>query len=116
MATVICKGTAMNLTIANVLTPVAQVISIDLDGIESETFEADTLNNLSPFIPYQNTGRTEPGKLSGELFFDNSLSSHSAYFGLISTPTGSSFPVAGSIDFTKLRRRPPSRQWVSGWA
>ena len=85
MATRPCKGTLLKATIASVLTPIAQVIGIDTGDIEGETYEADTLDNLSAGIPYAPTGRVEGGKTSGELFFDYNESSHAAYVALIGT-------------------------------
>lgn len=101
MSKVICKGTVLEVTISTVLTPIAQVVSIDAGDVEAETFEADTLDNASPGIPYMNTGRVEPGKISGELFFDYSLASHIGFVGLITTPV--STPNAGKILFTNAQ-------------
>jgi hypothetical protein len=101
MSTVICKGTTLKLTISTVMTPLSQVLSIDAGDMETETFESDTLENGSPGIPYTNTGRTEPGNVSGELFFDPSLASHIAYLGFISSPPTS--PVAGKIVFSNAQ-------------
>ena len=72
----ICKGTVLNQKVSTAFIPVAQIISLDGPGMESETFEADTLDNASAGIPYQSTGRTEGGSLSGELFFDPALAGH----------------------------------------
>ena len=101
MSKVICKGTVLEVTIASVLTPIAQVISIDAGDLEAETAEVDTLDNSGPGIPYMNTGRVEPGKVSGELFFDSSLASHTGFIGLISTPVTT--PNAGKILFTNAQ-------------
>jgi len=87
MAFVICKGTVLKQTISNVLTAVAQVISLDLPDMESETFENDTLDNSSAGIPHTPTGRSEGGKASGELFFDPALTGHkTSLLGLLTTP------------------------------
>lgn len=86
MAFVICKGTVLQQTISNVLTPVAQVISLDLPDSESETVEVDTLDNPSAGIPYIPTGRSEPGKCSGEIFLDPALAGHKSLLALITTP------------------------------
>ena len=56
----------LNQKIATAFTPVAQIISLDGPGMASETFEADTLDNTDAGIPYQSTGRTEGGSVSGE--------------------------------------------------
>ena len=73
MTKIISKGTVLQQTVDETFVPIAQIISIGLDGMESETFESDTLDNTDAGIPYQATGRTEPGSLSGDLFFDPAL-------------------------------------------
>ncbi len=86
MAKIKGKGTVLKQSIASVLTPVAQVISLDISGIETETFECDTLDNTSAGILYQPTGRSEGGSTSGELFFDPALAGHQAMTDIIITP------------------------------
>jgi len=116
MALIKCKGTALKQTISAVLTTVAQVISLDLPEAESETYEADTLDNTSAGIPYKHTGRSEGGSCSGELFYDPALAGHKALTELIRLPqseawqilfadvgastwtfTGSGFSLGGSV-------------------
>lgn len=72
--------------IASSLTAVAQVISLTLPDMESETTETDTLDNVLAGIPYDPTGRTEGGSVSGELFFDPALAGHKAMLDLLETP------------------------------
>lgn len=86
MSQLICKGTVLQQTISSVLTPVAQVIGIDLPEMESETYESDTLDNSDAGIPYAPTGRTEGGSASGELFLDPALTGHKAMLALLTTP------------------------------
>lgn len=116
MAQILCKGTVLKQTIASVLTAVAQITSLDLPDMESETYEADTLDNASAGIPYAPTGRTEPGKCGGELFLDPALAGHKALLALLTTPalcvwnivfadaahtvwpfTGAGFSMGGSV-------------------
>lgn len=86
MAQVPCKGTVLKQTIASVLVPVAQIISIDLPDMESETYESDTLDNAEAGIPYSPTGRVEGGKCSGELYLDPYLAGHKSLLALLTTP------------------------------
>jgi hypothetical protein len=86
MAKVKCKGTALQQQIGTVYTTVAQVISLDKDEMVSETYESDTLDNTNAGIPYDSTGRSEGGSLSGELFFDPALAGHKALLELVTTP------------------------------
>jgi hypothetical protein len=80
-----CKGTVLKKGVAEVLAAVSQVIGIDLPNEEAETFEADTLDNADPGIPYQSTGRVEGGSLGFELFLDPF--SHTALTGIFDAPT-----------------------------
>lgn len=93
MAIVKCKGTALAQQIGTVYTTVAQVISLDLPDMESETFESDTLDNSSAGIPYTPTGRTEGGSLSGELFYDPALSGHQELLTLLTTPADEEWQI-----------------------
>jgi len=86
VAKVKCKGTSLKQTIASVGVAVAQIISLDGPDMESETFEADALDNTDAGIPYQNTGRTEGGSLSGELFYDPGLDAHRDLLELLRVP------------------------------
>lgn len=86
MAIVRSKGTLLKMTIASVLTTIAQVMSLDLPEAENETFEADYLDNPDAGVPYKATGRTEGGEVGFEAFFDPVLASHQALTDLLTTP------------------------------
>jgi hypothetical protein len=83
--------------IGTVYTAVAQLISLDLPDMESETFEADTLDNTDAEIPYKGTGRSEGGSVGFEGFFDPALAGHQALLTLIETP-----PAIGSEESYKI--------------
>lgn len=70
MQQVKCKGTTLGVYTGSGYTAIAQVISLDVPEMETETYEADYLANTVPGIPYLPTGRTEGGKCSGELWLD----------------------------------------------
>ncbi|MHC4606715.1 MAG: phage tail protein [Planctomycetota bacterium] len=86
MAKVRCKGTVLQQMIATIYTTVAQLISLDLPDMESETYESDTLDNANAGIPYDATGRSEGGSLGFEGFFDPALDGHQKLLELITTP------------------------------
>ena len=86
MSKVRCKGTAIQQYIASSYVALAQVISLDGPSVESEHYEADTLDNTGAGIPYESTGRTEGGSLSGELFYDPALDSHQDFLELLRLP------------------------------
>ena len=94
MAKIKCKGTALKQVLAGTAyTTVAQVISLTLPTMESETYESDTLDNALAGIPYDSTGRTEGGTLSGELFYDPALAGHKALLTLLTTPGDESWKL-----------------------
>lgn len=79
------KGTLLKQNLGS-LTTVAQIFSISWTGMQSETYESDTLDNASEGIPYAATGRTEYGTVSGELFLDPAIAGHKALVALLETP------------------------------
>jgi hypothetical protein len=93
MAIVKGKGTLLQQEIGTVYTTLAQIISFDLPDIESETFESDYLEKSGAGIPYAATGRTEPGSLSGELFYDPALVSHQNFLALLTTPADENWKI-----------------------
>jgi hypothetical protein len=88
-----CKGTAIQQTISAAYVTVAQVISLELPDMESETFEADTLDNTDAGIPYAPTGRSEGGSCSGELFYDPALTGHKNLLELIRSPAAEAWKI-----------------------
>ena len=93
MTVCICKGTSLEQTVASSFVAIAQVISLDGPDMESETFEADTLDNTNAGIPYKGTGRTEGGSLSGELFLDPALQGHNNLQYLLASPESEAWKI-----------------------
>ncbi|KKK76872.1 hypothetical protein LCGC14_2859280 [marine sediment metagenome] len=91
------KGTVLHQMIGTVYTAVAQLISLDLPDMESETFEADTLDNANAAIPHKGTGRTEGGSVGFEGFLDPVLASFTTLLALLTTP-----PAIGSEESYKI--------------
>lgn len=86
MAKVKCKGTKLQQELATVLTDVAQVLSLEVSGAESETYDATALDTSGAGKEYAPTGYSEGGSVSGELFYDPALAGHQAITDLITTP------------------------------
>ena len=86
MAKIKSKGTVFKQDISSVLTAVAQVISLNTSGAETETFDADTLDNSDAGIPYDPTGRAEGGSVDMSLFFDPALIGHQEITDYVTTP------------------------------
>ena len=92
------KGTILSVYTGAGYTAIAQVISLDLPEMETETYEADFLANTSPGIPYFPTGRTEGGKCSGELFFDPATyngNGHSVLLTMLTSAPNVPFQASG---------------------
>lgn len=79
------KGTVLQQTISSVLTDVAQVIDISIDGEESEEYDSRTLDT-AVYLTTELTGFTAPGTVSANLFFDPALAGHQAIVALLTTP------------------------------
>ena len=93
MAKVKSKGTALQQQVSGAYAAIAQIISLDGPGCESETFEADTLDNTDAGIPHKPTGRAEGGSLSGELFFDPVLQGHENFLALLTYPESENYKL-----------------------
>lgn len=92
MAKVKVKGAALQQDIVG-MTTVAQLTSISLSGAESETVEADTLDNTDAGIPYEPTGRSEGGSVDFEGIHDVALAGHQAITDLITTPADQDWQI-----------------------
>lgn len=90
------KGSVLSIEVATVLTPIAQLTSIDLPEAETETFESDTLDNTDAGIPHEPTGRTEGGSVGFEGFLDPALASHKILTNRLKSPLA---PEGGAITF-----------------
>ncbi len=99
MAKVISKGTTLKQTISASLTAVAQVISLDHSGAGSETYDSTTLDATSPFKSKDLTGYSEPGDISGELFYDPNLAGHKFLTGLMGYASTAPAQNAMSLTF-----------------
>lgn len=86
MAIVKGKGSVLKHDIAATLTAVAQVISINHSGAQSETFRSTSLDTSGAGHTYTPTGYAEPGTVDFELFFDPALAGHQIITDYITTP------------------------------
>lgn len=93
MTKIASKGTTLQQTVAAAFVDIAQVINLDFSGMESETFEADSLDNADAGIPHMPTGRTEFGSVSGELFFDPALQGQNNMQFLLTDPEAEAWKV-----------------------
>ena len=86
MAKIVCKGTILKQTVSSTLTAVAQIISMDHSGAESETFESTTLDTSGAGKEYTATGYSEGGTVDFELFYDPALAGHQSITDEVTTP------------------------------
>lgn len=94
------KGTSLLQDLSDTYTTVAQVLSLEWSGMQSETYEADTLDNATAGIPHEATGRTEFGTVSGELFLDPALAGHKSLIELLETPADENWQLNFSDNTT----------------
>lgn len=98
-----CKGAVLQAVIAEgvgVLAPVGQVMSIDVEPAETETFEDRDLAQTGPAISTSPTGYSEPGAVNFEAFFDPNLPSQMIFQDMIADPvlaSGETALIEGAI-------------------
>jgi len=93
MAKVKCKGTVLQQELSMGFTAVAQVVSLEQSGAESETTDVTTLDTSGAGKEYMPTGYSEGGSVSGELFYDPALAGHQAITDLITTPSEQNWKI-----------------------
>jgi len=80
------KGTILELEIASVFTPIAQLTGIDGPEAEVEDTETSALDTSGAGKEYDPTGWVEAGEVESEGMFDPALASHKALTALVTTP------------------------------
>jgi predicted secreted protein len=93
MAKVPSKGTVLQQELSMVFTAVAQLTEIGISGIESETYDATTLDTSGAGKEYSQTGYAEGGEVSVSGFWDPALAGHQAITDLITTPADQNWKV-----------------------
>ena len=92
MAKIKGKGTVIQHTISAALTAIAQCLSIEHSGSASQTFDSTTLDG-SVYKTYDQTGYSEPGEVSVELFYDPALAGHQFITDLIAAPADNAMKI-----------------------
>lgn len=82
MAKVITKGSILSLASGTTYTPIAQVISYSMSGMQTETYDSRTIDGTAG-IEYDPTGYVEGGSTTFELFHDWALTGHQDIHDLI---------------------------------
>lgn len=93
MAKVKCKGMKIQHTISMSLVDIAQVLSIEISGSASETYESHTLDTSGAYKTKDQTGYSDPGEVSIEMFWDPALAGHQAITDLITTPADNAMKI-----------------------
>lgn len=94
VAKIASKGSTFSFGTTGSLTALAQLISMDLSGVETETYDATTLDQSGTAKTLLPTGYYNKGEASGEAFFDTT-----GLAGLISFTTASPI-VVGACSIT----------------
>lgn len=96
-----CKGTVLMIIAAGgVLAPIGQLISMDVDPAEVETFEDRDMSQTGASISDSPTGYSSPGAVNGEIFYDPTSSGHQVITDIIADPvlsTGETALLEGAI-------------------
>lgn len=84
---VVSKGTVLQMDVAGSLAAIAEVLSIEVSGGKSETFDSTTLTQNTSGMARQATGFSTPPDISAELFWLPTNAGHQAITDEITTPT-----------------------------
>ena len=84
---VVSKGTVLQMDVAGSLAAVAEVLSIEVSGGKSETFDSTILTQNTSGMARQATGFSTPPDISAELFWLPTNAGHQAITDEITTPT-----------------------------
>ena len=84
MAKLKVKGTVLSLASGTTYTPVAQVQSFGVDGLETETYDSRTLDGTAG-VEYDPTGYVEGGSTTFELLHDPALAGHQDIHDLVTS-------------------------------
>ena len=96
----ISKGSILKIDVATVLTALSEVMSIDHDGAESETFKYSTLDQSGAGHLYLGNGFSEGGNVNTELFFLPTNSGHQQITDSLTAPaTTAATQLDGEITF-----------------
>ena len=98
MAKLKCKGMVLSQGSGTTYTPVAQIISMGVSGIETETYESRTLDG-TPGIEYDPTGYVEGGSTEFELFHDWALAGHQDIHDLVTAACLTTSGAANKVNW-----------------
>lgn len=82
MAKLKVKGTVLSQGSGTTYTPVAQIRSFGVDGLETETYDSRTLDGTAG-VEYDPTGFVEGGSTTFDLLYDPALAGHQAITTLV---------------------------------
>lgn len=98
------KGTVIKHNLGAGLVAIANVISIDIDEAEVETYDMTTLDTSDAGKEYGRTGYVESNSVSYEIFLDPALAGHQGITDFITTPDNLpmdiTFADTGSTNWT----------------
>lgn len=83
----VSKGTVIQMDVAGSLAAIAEVISVEISGAKSETYDGTTLSQSASGMVRLANGYSTPPDISAELFWLPTNSGHQAITDEITTPT-----------------------------
>ena len=92
MAIAKCKGTKLQHTISASLVDIAQLLSISHSGSKSLTFDSTTLDG-GVYKTKAQTGYSDSGTVTAELFYDPALAGHQFITDLIAAPADNAMKI-----------------------
>ena len=101
MAKLKCKGMVLSQGSGTTFTPVAQIISMGVSGIETETYESRTLDGTAG-IEYDPTGYVEGVSTEFELFHDWALAGHQDIHDLVTSACLTTAGAANKVNWKML--------------
>jgi len=83
----VSKGTVLQMDVAGSLAAIAEVLSIEISGAKSETYDGSTLSQSASGMVRLANGYSTPPDISAELFWLPTNTGHQAITDEITTPT-----------------------------
>lgn len=92
MAIVKNKGARLQHTVSAALADIAQLTGFEISGSKSNTFDSTILEG-GVYKTKAQTGYSDPGTVTAELFYDPALAGHQAITDLIATPADNAMKI-----------------------
>lgn len=109
MAKLRVKGTVLSQGSGTTYTPVAQIMSFSVDGMETETYDSRTIDGTAG-IEYDPTGYVEGGSTQFELLHDPALAGHQEIHDLVTSACVLTTGAANKVNWKLIFANTPSTE------